>query len=696
MAEPDRFVGKLLAGTYQVGRLIGKGGMGAIYEATHARLQGKRYAIKVLAPKLTDEPELLMRFRREAEIASQLGHDNIVAVHDFNIADGQAYMVMELLEGEDLAARLRTRGALSVDEVKRILDQVVSALDATHRAQIVHRDLKPANIFLCRRAGHHDHVKVLDFGVSKMLDSSSVMTLDHALIGTPFYMSPEQADGRVKEIDARTDVFALGAIIWEMLTGSMAFAAPTLTAALYKVCSVDPPDVHFVRNDVPPAVSLVLRRALAKERHQRTPSVGQVAAELAAALHGVIPAGLPPPASGGQASVSGFVAPSHGARSLAVAGTAVAAAPQPQPVWANPIAAPPMAPPGGAFAPAPGVPGLPTVASYPGTPFSATSAHSAGLAAGWPAAEPDRSVASSSVVHSAAPGAGSLAVGSVLVQRRSSRGLVAAVAGAVVLGLGIWGVTLRGSSGPATAPVSPSGPAFAPVSPSGPGLGSAAIAKPAGPGGDAAPAGAAAGPLTPPAEVALFVTVEPADARPKIILGDKKVTEHLLHVPRSDTPVTLTAEAAGFVTYHGDVLPDHDQRVAIVLKRKGAKATAAAPTPARPSPRAAATRTPVEPPADAAKRAEPTLSSADAVRAAPGPATPGSQPGSASSPTTAPAQPAAVAGNPSAGGRAGAPAPGAVQAPTTQPRPVPLPPPRPVPLPPPPAEPKKTGTIFDQ
>jgi serine/threonine-protein kinase len=681
MAESDRFVGKLLADTYQVVRMIGKGGMGAIYEATHARLHGKRYAIKVLAPQLTDEPELLLRFRREAEIASQLGHDNIVTVHDFNIADGQAYMVMELLEGEDLAARLRARGALSVDEVKRIFDQVVSALDAAHRAQIVHRDLKPPNIFLCRRAGHHDHVKVLDFGVSKVLDSSSVVTLDHALIGTPFYMSPEQADGRVKEIDARTDVFALGAIVWEMLTGRMAFAAPTLTVALYKVCLVDPPDVHLFRNDVPPALSLVLRRALAKARHQRTPSVGQMAAELAAALHGVVPAGLPPPASGGQASISGFVSRSHRERSPAAAGMAVAAAPQPHPVSANPIAASPMAPPGGALAPAPGVPGwLPTVASYPGTPLSATSARGAGSAAAWRAASPDGSIASSPVVHGAAPGAGSLAVGSVLVQRRSSPGRVAAVAGAgaVVLGLGIWGVTLRGSSGPATAPVSPSEP----------GLGSAVVAKPADPGGDAVPASAAAGPLTPPAEVALFVTVEPADARPKIILGDKKVTEHLLHVPRSDTPVTLTAEAAGFVTYRGDVLPDHDQRVAIVLKRKAAKARAAAPTPATPSPTAAATRTPAEPPADAAKRAEPTPSSADAVRAAPGPATPGRQPGSASSPTTAPAQPAAVAGNPPAGDRAGAPAPGAQQAPATQPRPVAPPPP--------PPEPKKTGTIFDQ
>src|SRR5262249_36069651 len=199
----------------------------------------------------------------------------------------------------------------------------------------------------------HDHVKVLDFGVSKVLDSSSVVTRDHALVGTPFYMSPEQADGRVKEIDARTDVFALGAITWEMLTGRMAFAAPTLSVALYKVCSVDPPDVHLIRNDVPPALSLVLRRALAKERHQRTPSVVQMAAARAASLRGVVPAGLPAPAPGGQVSVSGFASLSHDELSVAVAGTAAAAAPppQPRPGWAaNPISASPMAPSGGGLA----------------------------------------------------------------------------------------------------------------------------------------------------------------------------------------------------------------------------------------------------------------------------------------------------------------------------------------------------------
>ncbi len=744
-AVSDPFVGKLLSGTYQVVRFIAKGGMGAIYEATHTRLQGKRYAIKVLAPQFTDEPELLVRFRREAEIASQLGHDNIVAVHDFNVADGRAYMVMELLEGEDLAARLSTHGGLSIEEVKRIVDHVASALDSAHRAQIVHRDLKPQNIFLCRRAGLHDHVKVLDFGISKVLDSSSVMTSSHALIGTPFYMSPEQADGRVNEIDARTDVFALGAITWEMLTGRMAFAAPTLSVALYKVCSVDPPDVHLIRRDVPPALSAVLRRALAKERQQRTPSVVQMAAELAASLHGIVPAGLPFPASGGQVSVSGFESLSHSERSKAVAGTAaVGSPPQPRQAWGDPISASPMAP-SRALAPTPGVSGLsPTMPSFSGAPLAVISARGAGSAAGWPAAEqpgaarghgapsgalapppmesPIGSIASSPVEHRASvPGISSLAVGSVMAQRRSSRLRVAVAAGvgALVLGFGIWAATSRGATGPSTTPASPSaaGPAAAnPGTPNdesgtaslpaavggaggaGPsGAGSSVGAKPSSPGGSeaATPSASASGPtetpreVTPPKlpEVALFLVVEPTGAKARITLGDRKVKDRLVHVPRSAMPLTLTAEARGFVTYHGDVLPDRDQTVAIVLKRKTTNAVPApTPTTRAPAPAPAATRIA---PAVSSPAQEPSPGDA-AMRGAPAPATLSNRPGPASSPTAPPVQAAPVAGSPQAGDHPGTPGSGAQQVPAAPPKPAaPLPPSSPPPK-------KKTGTIFDQ
>jgi eukaryotic-like serine/threonine-protein kinase len=724
-AGADPFVGKLLAGTYHVVRLIGKGGMGAIYEATHTRLQGKRYAIKVLAPQFTEEPELLVRFRREAEIASQLGHDNIVAVHDFNVADGQAYMVMELLEGEDLAARLSARGALPVDEVKRIVDHVASALDSAHRAQIVHRDLKPQNIFLCRRVGHHDHVKVLDFGISKVLDSSLVVTRAHALIGTPFYMSPEQADGRVHEIDARTDVFALGAIAWEMLTGRMAFAAPTLSVALYKVCSVDPLDVHLVRNDVPPALSLVLRRALAKERQARTPSVVQMAAELAASLHGIVPAGLPLPAYGGQVSASGFASLSHSDLSMAVAGTAASVVPPPQPGqgWPNPISASPMAP-SGALAPAPRVPGLlPTMPSLSGAPLAAVGARGADAAAPGPRVSATGSIASPPVERLAsAPGMSSLAVGSVMVERRSWGRRVAAPAGvtALVLGLAIWAATSLGATGSSTTPASPTAAGAVAANPPTPSAASGTATSATGVGGAGAtgpggaspsvrvkpsssgateatiPSASASAPTEMPSavppptapEVALFLIVEPAGAKPTITVGDRKVTDRLVHVPRSATPLMLTAEARGFVTYHGDVLPDRDQTVAIVLKRKAAK-TVPARTPTTRSP-AAATRTApaASSPTDATKRAAQESSPPYAAkRGAPAPAGFTVSPGPPSSPTGARAHAAALAGSPQAGEHTATPAP--QQVPAAPPRPA-------VPLPPPPPPPKKKTTIFDQ
>jgi serine/threonine protein kinase len=219
-------IGRTLNATYRLVRPIGSGGMGAILEAQNARLAHKRYAVKLLHPSLAMDPDTFHRFRREAEIASSLGHDHIVEVHDFNVTpEGEPYMVMEFLDGDDLAARIKARGPMSLAETSFILTQVASALEAAHAAGIVHRDLKPQNIFLCKRFGRDDFVKVLDFGVSKMRDSSSVVTRDHSLLGTPFYMSPEQADGRVAEIDRRTDVFALGALLYEMLTGQMAFFA---------------------------------------------------------------------------------------------------------------------------------------------------------------------------------------------------------------------------------------------------------------------------------------------------------------------------------------------------------------------------------------------------------------------------------------------------------------------------------------
>ncbi len=285
MAAPGQLVGKVLNGTYEVKRLIGEGGMGAIYEVHHTRLAGKKFALKTLHAALVSNQEVYLRFRREAEIASGLGNDHIVDVYDFNTSeDNVSYMVMELLDGHDLSDRIRQTGPMPLSVAAGIIAQSCNGLQAAHDAGIVHRDLKPPNIFLCNKMGRDDFVKILDFGVSKVHDSSSVITRDQTLMGTPNYMSPEQADGLNSEIDARTDVFAFGAIVWEMLTGKIAFEAPTISGTIYQVVHVNPPEVHTVRGDVPPAVSQVLGRALAKNKHERFERITEFGAALARAM----------------------------------------------------------------------------------------------------------------------------------------------------------------------------------------------------------------------------------------------------------------------------------------------------------------------------------------------------------------------------------------------------------------------------
>ena len=266
-------VGSVIAGTYTVEGLIGKGGMGAVFLASHARLPGKKVAIKVLHPDVADS-EALARFRREAEIASRLGHPNIVEVHDWNeLPDGTPYIVLELLQGEALADRLRG-GPLTLDETSAILRQVGSALAAAHREQIVHRDLKPQNIFLIPADdGHGWKAKVLDFGISKIRGSTTVKTQDTAMLGTPQYMAPEQATGRHDAVDGRTDVFALGAVVYEMLAGVPAFSGTTIPEVVFKVVYEETPPLGDKVPGLPPHVVAAVHRALAKQPEDRWPDV---------------------------------------------------------------------------------------------------------------------------------------------------------------------------------------------------------------------------------------------------------------------------------------------------------------------------------------------------------------------------------------------------------------------------------------
>ena len=274
-------VGTVIAETYVITALLGMGGMGAVWTAEHRRLPGKRVAIKVLLGATTDA-ESLARFRREAEIASRIGHPNIVEVLDFNaLPSGTPYMILEYLEGDSLAGRLR-QGPMAVEPALEIIRQVGSALHAAHREQVVHRDLKPDNIFLCPTDSGGvltDRVKVLDFGISKIRGSQTVQTQESALLGTPQYMSPEQAYGKNKSIDQRTDVWALGAIVYEMLVGEPAFSGETLAHVIMSIVN-DPAPTLKGRPGVPDRVVHAVDRALQKEPDARFFDVASFIADL--------------------------------------------------------------------------------------------------------------------------------------------------------------------------------------------------------------------------------------------------------------------------------------------------------------------------------------------------------------------------------------------------------------------------------
>jgi serine/threonine-protein kinase len=265
-------VGSVIDDTYTIEALIGRGGMGSVFLASHTRLPGKQVAIKVLHPDVRDD-DVLARFKREAEIASRLDHPNIVQVHDINeLPDGSPYLLMEYLEGETLAQRLRS-GPLPIDVAFSIVRQVGSALAAAHRAGIVHRDLKPQNVFLVPTeiAGRTVEIaKVLDFGISKIRGSTTVKTQEAALLGTPQYMAPEQAKGEQTLVDERTDVFALGAIVYEMVSGKPAFHGDSIPEVVFKVVYEQPAPLAAT---TPRAIADAIARAMAKPAAERFDSV---------------------------------------------------------------------------------------------------------------------------------------------------------------------------------------------------------------------------------------------------------------------------------------------------------------------------------------------------------------------------------------------------------------------------------------
>ena len=218
MAKKDPLIGTVLQGTYAITRRIGTGGMGTVYEAAHVRVD-RNFAVKVLNCTLDHDEQVTARFKREAMIGSRLGHDHIVPVLDFAYTnDGNPYLIMELLDGVSLGQVMRSaEGPVPMVRACSVVRQVCRALAAAHDEGVVHRDLKPDNIYLCPRHGGGEQVKVMDFGISKVLSSESILTGQATVLGTPWYMSPEQAAGKSDEVDHRSDIFSLGVVFYQML-----------------------------------------------------------------------------------------------------------------------------------------------------------------------------------------------------------------------------------------------------------------------------------------------------------------------------------------------------------------------------------------------------------------------------------------------------------------------------------------------
>jgi serine/threonine protein kinase len=281
--RPGALAGTALEGAYQLTRLVGEGGMGAVYEGLQISLN-RRVAVKVMARELAGSPEALARFRREVHITTRLAHPHIVQVLDVgSTPEGLPFLVMEYLEGEDLERRLRRVRRLPLPRVMHVVRQAVSALAATHRKGIVHRDLKPGNIFLLEAEGISDFVKVVDFGISKSDSAGAAITDQSMMLGTPKYMAPEQVVGKSRKVDHRADQWALACIAWEALAGREPFRGRDVTALLYQVVHGEPPSLLAEAPEVPPAVEEVLRKALSRKPGERYPQIAAFWTALSAA-----------------------------------------------------------------------------------------------------------------------------------------------------------------------------------------------------------------------------------------------------------------------------------------------------------------------------------------------------------------------------------------------------------------------------
>src|SRR5215470_11861576 len=280
--DPDSLVGTTLAGKYRIDARLNEGGMGTVYRGCHV-LMDKTVAIKVLRPSLAADEKIVARFSREARAASRITHPNAITVTDFGEDEsGHVFLVMEFLSGKTLKQVIRDEGPLPLARVVDITRQVGDALSAAHAQGVVHRDLKSDNIMLLGTVSA-DHAKVLDFGIAKIQEQDEKpdigLTAPNLVIGTPQYMSPEQCS-QDSEIDARSDIYSLGVILYEMLVGHVPFSADSPTMVMMKHLQEPVPSVLEERSDLPPAVGRVVARAMAKLPANRYQTVAELVEDL--------------------------------------------------------------------------------------------------------------------------------------------------------------------------------------------------------------------------------------------------------------------------------------------------------------------------------------------------------------------------------------------------------------------------------
>src|SRR5277367_1663435 len=302
---PDPMIGQVLGGKYTVVRLIGEGGMGAVYEGEQQLGTAKRkVAVKTLHPHLSRDPKIKARFEREVGTIAELEHPNTIQVYDFGTTpEGILYIVIEFLHGKSLADQLEKQGAMAPERVVNILEQVCGSLEEAHGRGIVHRDLKPDNVVLVERAGRKDFVKVLDFGIAKRSKEEDKdeqkLTQQGMVLGTPPYMSPEQFTG--KPIDSRSDIYSLAVMAYEMLTGTLPFRAETAWEWATQHMTAAPIPIESLAEGMraPESMRAAIRKALAKNPDDRF----QTVSDFEAAFSGGAIAAAMGPAGTGTAAV---------------------------------------------------------------------------------------------------------------------------------------------------------------------------------------------------------------------------------------------------------------------------------------------------------------------------------------------------------------------------------------------------------